>query len=186
MDSNEFALVEQALNRIKKNPHAIEKYDAEKLFDLLTVLNQKYQRFAETFISTWELNKDGNFKGQDLETALKRQSVVKNIDKLYSIVETEYNKRKNNDTPPGPEIDLDIDAALKICLLKELGVFDRLAEKGLAANKMAQLIAFLTKEPINTGAVNVTLGRIQNECLMEKEKYKSGIANLKLKFGITQ
>lgn len=289
MDSNEYAVIEQALNRIKKNPHAIDKYDAEKLFDLMTALNQKYERFAEMFISTWELNKDSNFKGQDLETALKRQSVVKNINKLYSIIETEYNKRINKDiigikpltlqnhatirekyklvfedlknridktgtiedriyewekelikfnsdvkndistmvtsgqmieaindktplylddyinkeiellrldlnktkkdaaqetTLTGPEIDFDVTAALKICLLKELGVIDRLAEKGLAANKMAQLIKFLTKEPIKTGAVNVTLSRIHNEGLMEK--YQSEIAALKLKFGITQ
>ena len=84
----------------------------------------------------------------------------------------------------GPEIDFDVTAALKICLLKELGVIDKLAEKGLAANKMAELIKFLTKEPIKTGAVNVTLGRIHNEGLMEK--YQSEIATSKLKFGITQ
>lgn len=108
-------------------------------------------------------------------------------DELYSIIETFPDEPQNIESEtilPGPEIDFDVTAALKICLLKELGVIDRLAEKGLAANKMAQLIKFLTKEPIKTGAVNVTLSRIHNEGLMEK--YQSEIAALKLKFGITQ
>ncbi|MFN3445994.1 MAG: hypothetical protein ACK44D_09650 [Bacteroidia bacterium] len=109
-------------------------------------------------------------------------------DELYSIIETFPDEPQNIEgetTPPGPEIDFDVDAALKICLLHELGVIDLLRLKGFGSNnKMAQLIGFLTKEPIKTGAANVTLGRIQNDGLVDK--YQSELAALKLKFGITQ
>lgn len=120
-------------------------------------------------------------KVKDLPIGLPAKVTDTSISNIVEIDKTNYTQ----ETSPGPEIDFDVDAALKICLLHELGVVDLLRVKGIGSNnKMAQLIAFLTKEPIKTGAANVTLGRIQNGGLVDK--YQSELAALKLKFGITQ
>jgi hypothetical protein len=87
------------------------------------------------------------------------------------------------DTSSSLNIDLGVDKQVKIAFLHELGVTDYLLLNGFSNNnKIADLIEFLTKEPIKKGAANVILGRIQNERL--KDKLQSELANLKLKFGI--
>lgn len=175
--------IPSAVDRIAKNPHAVESMSKEDLYDIMTYINTQHGILAQTFHSIYGLNE--KFQDVSFDVYLSRQSMNKDLKKKFDIVETEYNKRINKDSPNiNYDATIDVDKEVKVCLLKELGIIDLLVQKKLTNNKIAELITFITSEPITKGAANMALSRIHNEGLMDKRK--SELANLRLKFSIKE
>lgn len=202
MDNNECIRV---INEINSNPHTVEKYNKIELFDLLRFGRNIYKLLKlelELGFAASQVVNDNYTKIVDVELKNRKQKAEKFLNGL-NVIETFYDKIKdlpltppysktitststdfNQPIPPSTEIDFDVDAALKVCFLYELGVVDVLIKKGFTNNKIADLLSFLTDKTISKGSANQALSRIRNEELMEK--YKSDIGILKLKFGINE
>lgn len=139
--------IPSAVDRIAKNPHAVESMSKEDLYNIMTYINTQHGILAQTFHSIYGLNE--KFQDVSFDVYLSRQSMIKELKKKFDIVETEYNKRISNVTPPGPETKL---PKIKWCgkpshlayLINELienGFIDAPKTKGdTSYKKMAELI----------------------------------------------
>lgn len=151
--------------------------------DALRKIKYKLEELVELTVSMIDVGFITQYNGKEIKLEPEQVNVLYRcqLDVMNETINTIDELLINE--PNGLNIDFDVTKEVKICLLKELGVIDCLLQNGFSSNhKIAQFIEFLTKEPIKTGAVDVTLGRIQNEKFINEKQDE--LAVLKLKFSI--
>ena len=150
----------------------------ERISDTLNSYKYELNRMCDvSFIA--EINGD-NFVFEIEHTNEQIKLKLNSIDRINAYVSQLLNKVHQSNEP----VQFDTDIAAKVCFMYEIGIIDLLIRKGLTNNKVAELLEYLTKEPIKKGSANVALSRIINEGLLDK--YKGEIAALKLKFNLVK
>lgn len=85
--------IEHALSRIKDNPHAIENYSKEELFDIMKKVQKDGKLAAEFYTRVWLNNKDNDgFKKTTQKEYVENGHDYKRHKQTYELIETQYNK----------------------------------------------------------------------------------------------